>query len=105
MHNKSLSLSEMEESVKKFYPDASMIYNAGCRLTPIGLKKVHISANVSELDAGEGQKKSPLKEGLKQALEESMEELHKVASEAIVGVGKTNHKQSSSDLGKSEIIK
>ena len=33
-HNKSLSLSEMEESVKKFYPDATLIYNAGFRLTP-----------------------------------------------------------------------
>ena len=39
VHNKSLSLSEMEESVKKFYPDASMIYNAGYRLTPKEFKK------------------------------------------------------------------
>ena len=75
----------MEESVKKFYPDASLIYNAGYRLTPKEFKKQNISANVSDLDVGEGQKKSAIKEGLMQALEASREELHKVASEAMLG--------------------
>ena len=36
IHDRSLNLSEVEESVKKFYPDATMIYDAGSRLTPPG---------------------------------------------------------------------
>ena len=81
IHDRSLDISEMDESVKKFYPDAAQIYDASARLTPTGARH-----NISE-------QRSPKevhfadRNASKLGPKSSLAELVKVASEVALMQG------------------